>query len=77
MITWTTSPENKECNMVKKLDFISMVKKNKEADIMMGFLKYRFQRGYYSMILVIGARGTGKSYTCFKLDEMINEVLNL
>jgi DNA-binding CsgD family transcriptional regulator len=53
-----------------------MVDNSKEADILIKFLKYRFQRGYSTIILVIGARGTGKSSTCYRLSELINEELN-
>lgn len=61
---------------MKKIDFVSMVKNTKEAEVLINYLKYRFKRGYSTLILVIGGRGTGKSSTCYRLSEIINEELN-
>jgi len=62
--------------MPKKIDFVSMVKSSGEASMMLNFLIYRFKKGFSSLILVIGARGTGKSSTCYRLSEKYNETLN-
>ena len=62
--------------MARKIDFVSMIRKTEEADLMLRFLIYRFKKGFSSLILVVGARGTGKSSTCYRLSEMYNETLN-
>ena len=62
--------------MVRRVDFVSMVRNAEEAGMMLDFLIYRFKKGLASLILVVGARGTGKSSTCYRLSEMYNEILN-
>lgn len=65
---------------MKRIDFVKIVKEGekegREADLMIDFLEYRFIKGYASLILVVGARGTGKSSTCYRLSEKNNERLN-
>ncbi len=62
--------------MVKKLDFVSLVNSTEEAERMVSYLVYRYKLGYSSLVLIIGARGTGKSSVSFRLDELINQALN-
>ena len=59
-----------------RFSFVDLFKDKPEADKIIGFLKYRFKRGFATIILVIGARGTGKSSTCYRLSELINKELN-
>ena len=61
---------------MKRVDFLSLIKNTKEADRMVDFVEYRFKKGLSTLILVIGARGTGKSSTCYRLSELSNERLN-
>jgi len=56
--------------------FKEALKTAKEAHVMTNFIEYRFKRGYSTLNLVVGARGTGKSSTCYRLSEKINERLN-
>jgi polynucleotide 5'-kinase involved in rRNA processing len=60
-----------------RFDFVGMVKKadmeNKEADLVRGTIKYRFLKGQATQVLVVGARGTGKSSVCYRLSELYNK----
>ncbi len=57
-------------------DFLRIVQTTEEAERIKNFVRYRFIKGFATIIMVIGARGSGKSSTCFRLSELINELLN-
>jgi len=61
---------------MSRVDFVEAVKTSIEAKTIIDFIEYRFKRGYSTLILVVGARGTGKSSTCYRLSEKTNERLN-
>ncbi|HEC39527.1 hypothetical protein LCGC14_0538200 [marine sediment metagenome] len=57
-------------------DFLRIVQTTEEAERIKKFIRYRFIKGYATIIMVIGARGSGKSSTCFRISELVNELLN-
>lgn len=60
-----------------RVDFVDMVRKNealgREADLVRKTIKYRFQQGKATQVLVVGERGIGKSSTCFRIAELYKE----
>ena len=57
---------------MSRVDFVEAVKTSVEAKTIIDFIEYRFKRGQSTLILVVGARGTGKSSTCYRLSEKTN-----
>lgn len=54
--------------MEDELDF----SKIPECDIIINHILYRLRRGLYTLVLVTGLPGTGKSSTCLRLKELID-----
>lgn len=52
---------------------IEDIKKGPEADLLVNYIVDRRHKGLYSLVLVHGLPGTGKSSTCFRLIEKIQE----
>jgi hypothetical protein len=46
------------------------IKRQPEADLIVGNCVDRYKRGLYSLIMVTGLPGTGKSSQCFRLSEL-------
>lgn len=47
-----------------------------EADVVVNYIIARLRRGLYSLVLVTGLPGSGKSSTCLRLRELIQTKLN-
>lgn len=67
-----TSRKVLDSNMRKKLT-IEELMKQPEADLLVNNITDRRKKGLYSLILVHGLPGTGKSSTCFRLVELVKE----
>ena len=59
--------------MVRKKITIEDIKKMPEADLLVNHVVDRRRKGLYSLILVHGLPGTGKSSQCFRLKELIQK----
>ncbi len=46
-----------------------------ESDVIVDLIIKRFKKGLYTLVLVIGLPGTGKSSTCFRLSELVSKGL--
>lgn len=57
--------------MVRKKVTIKDIASGEEADLVLGYIKYRKKKGLYTLVLVSGLPGTGKTSTCFRLGELI------
>lgn len=47
-----------------------------ESDVVVNHIYKRFQRGLYTLVLVIGLPGGGKSSTCLRLCELVSEKIH-
>ena len=47
-----------------------------ESDVVVNHIYRRLQRGLYTLTLVIGLPGGGKSSTCLRLSELVSEKIN-
>ena len=47
-----------------------------ECDVILDYVESRFKKGLYTLTLVIGLPGTGKSSTCLRLAELTRERMN-
>lgn len=46
-----------------------------EADVVVDYVRQRYERGLYSLVLVTGLPGSGKSSTCVRLGQIIEKDL--
>jgi hypothetical protein len=58
-----------------KIKSVEDLKKNPEADRIVEYIIDRWKRGLYSLVLIAGLPGTGKSSVCIRLKEKIHAKL--
>lgn len=58
-----------------KVKSVEDLKNFPESDIIVNYIVDRWKRGLYSLVLVAGLPGTGKSSSCIRLKEKIHEAL--
>lgn len=57
--------------MVRKKITIKEIAQKQEADLVVDYILKRKQRGLYTLILVAGLPGSGKTSTCFRIGELL------
>jgi len=58
-----------------KIKSVEDLKTQPESDVLVNYIVDRWKKGLYSLILVAGLPGTGKSSLCIRLKEKLHEIL--
>lgn len=58
-----------------KIKSVEDLKLQPESDVLVNYIVDRWKKGLYSLILVAGLPGTGKSSLCIRLKEKLHEIL--
>jgi hypothetical protein len=58
-----------------KVKSVKDLKNSPESDMVINYIVERYRRGLYSLVLISGLPGTGKSSSCIRLKEKLHEAL--